>query len=270
MPELPEVETSARALRPQVSGRMITAVRNTWRRHIDRPSFDELATRLAGQKVTGVSRRGKFLVFHLDSDELLIIHLRMTGHLAVLDAGTPLDVHTHTVFVLDNGQELRFRDTRKFGRVYLVAQASEVLGKLGPEPLDEDFNVEKLSAILRERKRLLKPFLLDQHMIAGIGNIYADEALFYAGIDPRRRTDTLTNAEIERLHEGIQHVLRLGIAREGASITSYVKPDGEKGDMQNAMAVFRRTGQPCYKCRRPVQRIILGGRSTHFCGVCQA
>jgi formamidopyrimidine-DNA glycosylase len=193
----------------------------------------------------------------------------MTGHLAVVDANRPGDSHVHTVFELDNGQELRFRDPRKFGRVYLVTDTRDVVGELGPEPLDASFTPTQLQEILSGRRRILKPFLLDQSFIAGIGNIYADEALFHARLLPTRRTDSLSLQEIEALHEGIQNVLLEGIAREGASITNYIKPDGEKGDMQNAVMVFRRTGQPCYRCEHTIERIILGGRSTHFCPGCQ-
>ncbi len=269
MPELPEVETVARALQPQLSGRTITAVRNSWPRHIDRPALPELSARVRGRTINGVSRRGKFILFPLDSPDTLIVHLRMTGHLAVVDSETLQDKHTHTVFELDNGQELRFRDTRKFGRVYLVADLEDVLGGLGPEPLERDFTPQLLEDIMHDRRRMLKPFLLDQSMVAGIGNIYADEALFFAGLHPQRRTDTLEAADIAKLFEGIQHVLRLGIEREGATISSYLKPDGEKGSMQNDVKVFRRTGDSCFDCGEPIQRMVLNGRSTHFCANCQ-
>jgi formamidopyrimidine-DNA glycosylase len=269
MPELPEVETVARSLRPKLVGRKIVDIRNTWPRHIDRPDYAGFINRIRGRMITDVSRRGKFLLFPLDNGETLIIHLRMSGHLAVILPQTPADKHTHTIFELDNGLELRFRDTRKFGRIYLVKNQDEVLGKLGPEPLVEDFSVETLNEIMRGKRRLLKPFLLDQTMIAGIGNIYADEALFYAGLHPRRRTDTLAEWDIKKLHEGIQHVLWLGVQREGASINTYLKPNGEKGNMQEDVKVFRRTGEPCFKCGNPIQRIVLGGRSTHFCENCQ-
>lgn len=269
MPELPEVETVVRALRPLLVGRTITGARNTWPRHIDRPDFPALVERLTGQTVEAIGRRGKFIIIHLTDDENLIIHLRMSGHLSVVDAALPLTEHTHTVFELDNSFELRFRDTRKFGRVYLVRDPEEVLGKLGPEPLAPEFTLETFAEILRSRKRLLKPFLLDQAMIAGIGNIYADEALFDAGIHPLRRTDTLSDEEIEVLYVAIRRVLEIGIAREGASIDTYVKPDGEMGDMQNAVMVFRRTDRPCYRCGTPIVRLIVGGRSTHICPQCQ-
>lgn len=269
MPELPEVETAVRALRPLVIGRTITGFRCQWPRHIDRPAIETFGQRIVGRTIQDVARRGKYLLFSLDGDLFLIVHLRMTGHLAVVDAERPIDKHMHTIFELDSGEELRFRDPRKFGRVYLVEDTQDVVGKLGPEPLDSSFTPAQLQSILSGRKRILKPFLLDQTFIAGIGNIYADEALFHARLLPTRSTDSLTAQEIEALHEGIQKVLWEGIAREGASISNYVKPNGEKGDMQNAVQVFRRTGESCYRCQGTVRRMIIGGRSTHFCPGCQ-
>ncbi|MAU01427.1 MAG: DNA-formamidopyrimidine glycosylase [Anaerolineaceae bacterium] len=269
MPELPEVETVVRALRQPLIGRTITGVRNDWPRHIGTPTLDELRARIHGCQVKAINRRAKYLVFSLTQGETLIIHLKMSGHLAVVAVTTPSNKYVHTVFELDNGQELRFRDTRKFGRVYLVQDPEQILGKLGPEPLEADFTPEVLQERLNGRTRALKPLLLDQQLIAGVGNIYADEALFYAKLHPTRPANTLSKNEIEALHNAIQKVLRLGIEREGASIELYVKPDGSKGDMQNAVAVFRRTGDPCYDCGRPVERIVLGGRSTHFCSNCQ-
>ena len=269
MPELPEVETIVRHIRPILIGRFITGIRCQWPRHIDRPSLDELRYRITGRMIQSVTRRGKFILFPLDQRETLIIHLRMSGHLAVVEASFPIDKHSHSVFELDSGQELRFRDTRKFGRIYLVREIDDVVGNLGPEPLDSTFTLEQLREILSGRRRTLKPFLLDQSMIAGIGNIYADEALFQARLLPTRRTDSLTNNEIAALYRGIQEVLLQGIAREGASISTYIKPDGKKGDMQNAVQVFRRTNQPCFRCNGTIQRIIVGGRGTHYCAGCQ-
>ena len=269
MPELPEVETVVRILQPQLAGRIVSGMRCQWARHIDRPQLPEFRHRIIGRKINDVSRRGKFILISLDQGETLIVHLRMSGHLAVVAAALPVDKHSHTIFELDSEQELRFRDTRKFGRVYLVQDVQEVVGRLGPEPLDSAFSEVTLAAILSGRKRTLKPFLLDQTMIAGIGNIYADEALFHAGLLPTRRTDSLISSEIAALYTGIQQVLRLGIAREGASIDSYVKPDGEKGDMQNEVKVFRRNEEGCYRCGSIIRRIRLGGRSTHFCPGCQ-
>ena len=270
MPELPEVETTVRALREPLIGRTIVEVHNDWPRHVGMPNLSELQSRIRDQRIERIDRRGKYLVFTLNSGETLIIHLKMTGHLSVVDQDTPPDPYAHTVFVLDKGQELRFRDPRKFGRVYLARDRHEVLGSLGPEPLDPAFTVEVLRQRLKGRKRALKPLLLDQGFIAGIGNIYADEALYYAGLHPQRCADSLSEADIAALHASIRQVLQMGIEREGASIDRYLKPDGSKGDMQNAVAVFQRTGQPCYGCKTGVvQRIVLGGRSTHFCPICQ-
>lgn len=270
MPELPEVETTVRALREPLVGRTFVDVYNDWPRHIATPALSELQARIRSRCIEQIDRRGKYLVFSLSGGENLIIHLKMTGHLSIVDANTPPDVYAHTVFVLDNNQELRFRDTRKFGRVYLVRARQEVLGSLGPEPLEPTFTVETLSRQLQGRKRALKPLLLDQTFIAGVGNIYADEALYYARLHPQRRANSLTLADIEALHASIRKVLRMGIEREGASIDRYLKPDGSKGEMQNAVAVFQRTGKPCYGCERGVvERIVLGGRSTHFCPICQ-
>lgn len=271
MPELPEVETTVRALREPLIGRTITAVSNDWPRQL--ASHEEGAAldwQIRGQRIDALNRRAKYLVFSLSGGDTLIIHLKMSGHLAVEDAAKPRHKHVHTVFSLDNGRELRFRDMRKFGRVHLVRDPESVLAELGPEPLADEFTAAVLRERLNGRSRAMKPLLLDQSFIAGVGNIYADESLFYAGIDPRRRADSLTEAEITALHAAIQKVLALGIEREGASIDLYTKPDGTRGDMQNAVAVFRRTGQPCYQCGTAIERIVMNGRSTHFCPHCQS
>ncbi len=269
MPELPEVESAARMLKPQLVGKRIVGIKVNWPHHIDRPDTEEFRFRISGLRFLDVTRRAKFLVFSLENEETLLIHLRMSGHLSVVPASPPYDKHTHTIFELDSGEELRFRDTRKFGRVYLVNDPQDVLGKLGPEPLDPSFTVEILKERLENRKRILKPMLLDQGFIAGIGNIYADEALFDARLLPTRRTDTLTDSEIEALHHGIQEVLKLGIEKTGASFTTFFNPDGSQGEMQNSFNVFQRTGENCYRCGGVIERIKLGGRSTHFCPQCQ-
>lgn len=269
MPELPEVETTVRALRGPLVGRTLTGVRCTWPRHVARPALEELQVRTAGRRIEAIDRRGKFLVFRLSDGETLLIHLRMTGHLSVVARDEPQDQYTHTVFLLENGHELRFRDTRKFGCVYLLHDPEDVLGKLGPEPLDESFTVATLREQLAGRKRQLKPLLLDQGFIAGVGNIYADEALHYAGLHPQRTADSLSDEEIAALHAALRKVLNMGIEREGASIDRYVKPDGTRGKMQDAVSVFQRTGAACYRCGTPIDRIVLGGRSTHFCPICQ-
>lgn len=269
MPELPEVETTVRALREPLLGHTITAVSNDWPRHLATHDLDALNWQMRDQRFEAINRRAKYLVFSLSGGDTLIIHLKMSGHLAVVDADEPRHKHVHTVFSLDNGRELRFRDMRKFGRVYLVQDPETVLGGLGPEPLDDEFSPAVLRGRLNGRSRAMKPLLLDQSFIAGVGNIYADEALFYSHIHPRRTADSLTENEIGALYAAIQKVLTMGIEREGASIDLYTKPDGTRGDMQNAVAVFRRTGQPCYQCQTPIERIVMNSRSTHFCPQCQ-
>lgn len=269
MPELPEVETVVRAIRPKLLNRTITNYENDWgnriKSHADAAS---LRAQIVGQMVVDVRRRAKFIVVVLTHD-YLIMHLRMSGHLSVVSAETPTSKYVHDTFTLDNSTQLRFRDTRKFGTVALVSDENQVLGKLGFEPLSADFTIAALQSIVASRRRQMKPLLLDQSHVAGIGNIYADEALFEAQVDPRRQASTLTDAEIERLYHAIRNVLQQGIDREGASISTYVKPDGQKGDMQNAVNVFRRTDAPCYVCSTPIERIKLAQRSTHFCPVCQ-
>lgn len=271
MPELPEVETVVRALRHPLVGRTFVGFESLWPKQVVKP--DDVAaftSRLVGRTAVSISRRAKYIVITLDDGaETLIVHLKMTGHLAIVPGDQAPHKHVRQRFFLADGDELRFRDTRKFGRLYLVQDPQEVLGKLGPEPLAPAFTAVRLQELFAGRRRVLKPLLLDQTFIAGIGNIYADEALFGAKLLPTRRSDTLTAVEITRLHSAIQTALRLGIEREGASIDSYVKPDGTKGSMQDTVNVFRRTGFPCYTCGTPIERIVLGGRSTHFCPTCQ-
>jgi formamidopyrimidine-DNA glycosylase len=269
MPELPEVETTVRSLRQPLVGLAFTGVCTSWPRHIATPEFDELERRILGRRVEAIERRGKYLVFTLDEGETLIIHLKMSGHLSVVEQNIPIHQHVHTVFSLSNGCELHFRDQRKFGRVYLVKEPDEVLGGLGPEPLEPTFTEELLKERLRGRTRALKPLLLEQAFIAGVGNIYANEALYYARIDPTRPADTLSQEDIKALHAAIQKSLRLGLEYGGASIDQYRKPDGSKGQMQNAFAVHGREGESCVRCQGLIQRTVVGGRSTYFCPTCQ-
>lgn len=269
MPELPEVETTVRALRDPLIGQTISDIRNYWPRQIATPSYDELRERIQGRRIEAIQRRGKYLLFLLDSGDTLIIHLKMSGHLSVVPATGALDKHVHTVFELTNGHELRFRDQRKFGRVYLVHKTEEVLNGLGPEPLEPAFTVETLAARLEGRTRLLKPLLLDQTFVAGIGNIYANEALFHAYIRPERRANSLSAKEVAALHRAIQKSLRLGLENDGASIEQFAKPDGSKGRMQNSFVVHGRAGMPCFRCDGLVQRSVIGGRSSYYCPECQ-
>ena len=272
MPELPEVETIRRGLEARLAGRTITGLRIPPDRGKPVPvikGMDEATFRegVVGTRIEGVSRRGKYLALNLDSSMMLVIHLRMTG--ALLFSEDPDDPHVRAVFTLDDGTVMRFTDVRKFGGLWLVDELSQVTPNLGLEPLGEEFLPDVLIAAVTGRKAPVKSILLDQRSIAGIGNIYADEACFLAGIDPRRHGLTLTAEEVCSLHAAIREVLNKGIENGGASFRDYRNTTGNIGSMQKMVKVFRRTGQECYKCSSLVQRTVLGGRSTHFCPTCQ-
>lgn len=288
MPELPEVETYVRALKPLLDGKTILEAEVRWPRTIAAPDASLFPDLVRGRRFASFHRRGKYMLFGLDSSEWLIVHLRMTGELrihkpagqqvehdsapvdsaALLPASTS-DKHTHVIFQLDTGEELRFRDTRKFGRIWLVTDKETVVGKLGPEPLDAEFLPQHLEERLARRTANIKSLLLNQSIIAGVGNIYADEALFRARIDPRRAAGRLNAGEIVRLHQGLRDVLQAGIQAQGSSLQNYAPPTGGKGGFQEQFQVFRRSGKPCFRCNAPISRIVLGQRSTHFCPECQ-
>jgi len=272
MPELPEVETIRCDLHPRLCGRAITAVRITSDAVplVDGASPAEFTHRLKGRRIEGLSRRGKYLILHLSGGLYLVVHLRMTGALLYRDGRAPADRYTRAVLSLDDGTELRFADLRKLGRLRLAADPNEVVGRLGPEPLDARFTSAALRQAIGKRRAPIKAVLLDQRAVAGLGNIYADEALFAARIHPLRRADTLNEAENRRLHRSIRHVLRDALENRGASFRDYVDGGGREGRHQFHVKVFRRTGQPCYVCGATIQRIKVGGRSTHFCPECQA
>jgi len=268
VPELPEVETIARGLRESLVGRTFTRVTVGWPRTIAVPELDEFGARIAGRRITAVSRRGKYVVLVLD-ESCLLIHLKMSGRLKVEQSGEPLDRHTHAVLDLDDGRQLRFRDVRKFGRMYLVEEPSVVTSKLGPEPLATD--LEGFRALLTRRTGRLKSLLLNQEFLAGLGNIYADESLYEAGLHPMRTANTLTPGEQERLHRAIQTVLTRAIQGRGTTLGDggYVDAEGEAGDFQEQISVYGRSGEACPRCGVPVQRLVIGGRSSHFCPGCQ-
>ncbi|MFQ5593182.1 MAG: DNA-formamidopyrimidine glycosylase [Anaerolineae bacterium] len=265
MPELPEVENYKRDLNQILAGRRITAVHVGWPNQVGAPSVDELARRLTDQIIESVGRRGKYLLFRLSSGDTLLIHLKMSGRLHIKPASSPPDPHTHVVFMLAGGDELRFHDPRKFGRVYLVGSPDDVLDKLGPEPLDKDFTVEQFTALLTNRRGRLKPLLLNQAFLAGLGNIYADEVLHVAGLHPLRTADTLTSDEVERLHLAIQSTLRQAIQHQGTSFDQVYPP----GTYQEFLQVYGRVGEPCRRCGTPIERIVVGQRGTHVCSKCQ-
>jgi formamidopyrimidine-DNA glycosylase len=271
VPELPEVETVAQGLRELLVGRTIVGACARWPRTVVFPGQDEFAARITGRQVVSVGRRGKYVVIGLDEGYLLI-HLKMSGRLRVVPADEPLGKHTHTYFDLDDGQQLRFQDVRKFGRVYLVDDPAQVTADLGPEPLADDFSLDDFLRLLGQRSGRLKPLLLDQTFIAGLGNIYADESLFVAGLHPLRKADTLTSEEQVRLYEAIRTVLSQAVAGGGTTLNDrgYLDARGEAGAYQEQISVYGRRGEPCYSCHTSIERIVLGGRSTHFCPQCQS
>jgi formamidopyrimidine-DNA glycosylase len=273
VPELPEVETYIRALAPLLHGRRIAGAHVYWPRTIATPDADAFIHLIKGRGFVHFDRRGKYMLFGLDSGETLIVHLRMTGELRVQPAALTPDKHTHLVLDLDSGERLHFRDQRKFGRIWLVDDVTHVLAKLGPEPFSEDFTSEGLIDALAGRTAAIKALLLDQSIVAGVGNIYADEALFRAKIDPRRAGGDLTTAEVCCLWQSVRDVLQMGIELRGSSLgtgpQNYTPPDGLPGEAQESHQVFRRTGLPCLKCGTPVERVVLAQRSTHFCPSCQ-
>jgi formamidopyrimidine-DNA glycosylase len=271
MPELPEVETVVRQLREgshergrSVVGQTISRVTVKWGRHVAQPSAREFAHCLRGQKILAVSRRGKYLIFHL-THSFLLIHLKMSGDLTVVRDNTPPNKHAHTVFHFQQGGQMRFTDTRKFGRVYLADCAEDVVGHLGPEPLAKTFTAQKLAGMLGARRRALKPLLLDQTFIAGLGNIYTDEALHLACLHPLRRSDALRPREVRALWQGIRHALQSGLRHNGASIDWVYRG----GRHQHYFRVYGRAGEPCFACGTPIQRTVVGQRGTYFCPRCQ-
>ena len=270
MPELPEVETVVRNLREPLIGRTIQSVWYDWDRVIQTPSPSEFVDRIVGQTFRAINRRAKYIICELDHD-YLIIHLKMTGRLFVVDADAvkESDRWVHFRLDLDNGKQLRFSDSRKFGRVYLVNDIDTVTHPLGPEPLEPTFTVAAFQERLAGRSKQIKALLLDQTFVAGVGNIYADEALFRAGIHPQVAAHQLTEAQHEKLHAAIRAALTAGINYEGASISWYRKPDGTRGSSQNHFFVYGREGQSCLECGAIIRKIRIAQRGTHFCPVCQ-
>lgn len=270
MPELPEVETIARSLGPQLTGATITTATVLWPRTLGAPALAELEAQIAGRRIERIGRRGKYVVMSLNRG-FLLFHLKMTGRLAVAPPGEPLDPHTRAVFGLADGRQLHFRDVRKFGRVYMVDDLQAVTGRLGPEPLADEFSATEFERLLTRRSGRLKSLLLNQEFLAGLGNIYADEVLFAARLHPLRLVRSLSGQEQERLYHAIRSILARAVASGGTTLPdrAYLDALGQAGAFQNEVAVYGRAGKPCLACDSPIERIIVGGRSTHFCAYCQ-
>jgi formamidopyrimidine-DNA glycosylase len=296
VPELPEVETVARDLQRWVAGATIRDAEVRWPRTIRHPEPPErFVEEIRGARIGRVGRRAKSVLIHLSDGRVMTVALRMTGALIVAPPGTPDDPYARVVFGLADGRQLRYRDVRKFGRIGLweggglrrrapegrgagakrAAEArapyrvGDVFGRHGPEPLASTFSAARLAERLQGRSARLKTLLLDQSFIAGVGNIYADEALWRARLHPLRPANSVAPDEVRRLHRAIRAVLRQGISNRGTSFGDYVGADDRPGDNAERLAVYGRGGEPCYRCGGVVQRIVVGKRSTHFCGHCQ-
>jgi formamidopyrimidine-DNA glycosylase len=273
MPELPEVETVRTALEPKLIGRRFERV-DIFDSRLTRPVDPaEVAAELTGERVAALERRGKYLIVRFESGLVLLIHLRMTGNLAHARNGTAFaQSHVRAVVRLDDESDIIYRDIRRFG-TWLVLREDEVdsylAARVGREPLEPVFSARDLADRLAGRRAPVKAALLDQRTLAGVGNIYADEALWQARIDPRRPAGKLDEREVRALHRGIRRALEAGIARQGATLRDYRTPDGALGRMQHEFKVYGRTGQPCPRCRAPIEKTRLGGRGTWFCPSCQ-
>ena len=281
MPELPEVETVVRDLARLVTGATITSANVFRERNLATPDAPSFTDAVRGRRILGTRRRAKWIIVELSGGILLLVHLRMTGQLLVLPATVERDPYIRLSLTLDDGRELRFRDVRAFGRVALVAQRSDgeaasnldphsppLLADHGVEPLAAVFTADALRALIAHRGTRIKSLLLDQRCIVGIGNIYADEALWRAKIHPLTPANRLRPAQLDALHLAIVGVLSEAVAARGSSINDYTAPDGD-GEMQERLDVYQRTGEPCHRCGAAIQRSVVGGRGTHVCRTCQ-
>ncbi len=270
MPELPEVEYVARQLQSDLVGRAIVRADVFWARSIEGMDTGEFVSRVAGREVTGIGRRGKYLLIFLSDGQTLIVHRRMSGNLTFAD-GPDAQPYVRVAFALDDGRWLLYTDPRKFGRITLAASGalSDVLPILGPEPLDESFSTTELARRLAGRRAPIKAVLLDQSAVAGLGNIYADEALFRAGIHPLRPASSLRPHEISDLRTAIQETLRTGIEHGGTTFGRHRDAYNEAGRNLEHLQIYRRKGQPCRRCGTPVERIVVAQRGTHYCPRCQ-
>ena len=273
MPELPEVETVTRTLRELVKGKTIHEVQVHLPRIIQRPAeIEQFCAALAGHTIIDVLRRGKFIRIVLDG-LVLVSHLRMEGRYGVFRQDEPVEKHTHVIFSFTDGTQLRYKDVRQFGTMHLFKEGEELnelpLKKLGVEPLSEQFTAELLRSKLQKRSSKIKPLLLNQELIVGIGNIYVDEALHVAKIHPERTPDSLSKQEWNKLHQAIVDTLTSAVEAGGSSIKSYVNGQGEMGMFQQQLLAYGRENQPCSSCGTMITKFVVGGRGTHICPRCQ-
>ena len=272
MPELPEVETVRAQLEPVLTGRRFERVEIHDPRLVRPYEPAEVAAELEGERVAAVERRGKYLIVRFESDRVLLIHLRMTGSLRHSGDGLDEDPHRRAVVKLDDGSDVAYRDVRRFG-TWLVLEPGELAPylskRVGDEPLDALFTAARLAERLAKRRAPIKAALLDQRTLAGMGNIYVDEALWRARINPLRPAESIDRKELQRLHKAIRAALEAGIARQGSTLRNYALPDGSSGSMQDEFKVYGRGGEPCDRCGTPIAKTRVGGRGTWFCPTCQ-
>jgi len=273
MPELPEVETIVADLRPHLVGLTVVRCELSFPTIVRHPEPEVFIDSVVGMRIESVGRRGKYILIGLGEGLLLVVHLGMTGQLRLVDPIAPLENHTHAVFFLDDGKQLRYRDPRRFGRLLLGTQQAlldaKKMPRLGPEPIDPEFAADELYRRLRKRRTALKAVLLDQGAIAGVGNIYADESLHKARLRPDRIAGTVSKKSARRLHESLRESLQTAITNRGSSVDTYRDAWGEIGGQQEKLLVYGRAGEPCFTCGRPLSVIRIAGRTTVFCRHCQ-
>jgi len=274
MPELPEVQTLVDDLNAAgLAGRRVVETQVFWPRTIALQTPEEFATLIRNRQIHRIRRRAKFIIFELDRGFYLLVHLRMTGRFHLYSKTGDYLKHEHVSIRLDDGRELRYHDTRKFGRFYLTEDANRIIGQLGLEPLADDFTFERFAATIQKHKRQIKPLLLDQTVIAGLGNIYVDESLWEARIHPEKIAASLSRRKLRALHAAIPDALRKGLRNMGTTLGSgkanFYSVARRRGRNQDHLNVFRRTGQRCPRCGNPIRRLIVGQRSTHICPKCQ-
>lgn len=288
MPELPEVETTIRELSKKIVGKKIVDFWTDAENLIKRPSLEKFKKGVVDKKITRINRRGKNILIYLDENYLLLVHQKLTGHLLyglwekrgnswlpktnIENFSDPYNRFLHLIFFLDDGKMLALSDMRKFAKV-IYGKKDEILNskdlEVGVEPLSKEFTLEKFKEILKSQKRPIKTVLMDQELIAGIGNVYSDESLWMARISPLRKANSLKDDEIKRLYQAIKKILKKAIELQGTSIIDYRKPDGSKGKMDKFLKVYRKEGEKCPRCKGIIKRVIINGRSAHYCPKCQ-
>lgn len=269
MPELPEVETIARCLRRRAAGDTVTKAHVLLERTIASPDATAFAEMIEGRRFSSFGRRGKYLLAALEPRGWLVVHFRMSGRLCIVQAGDSPTKHTRLLLELASGRAMRLEDQRTFGRVWLLDDADAVTGGLGPEPLSAHWTLDRLARDLQTRRRMIKPLLLDQAFVAGLGNIYVDEALHRADLHPAVTADRLSEDDVARLHAAVRSVLTEAIEHGGTTFQDFRTPDGDAGGHQFALRVYGREGEPCESCGTIIKKIRLAQRGTHYCPVCQ-